>query len=76
MRGLCCAQLSGSTATVLAVSGWQAIIASVGDSCAYLDTGAEVVLVSTYTLVPPSHEVQLSLQAISVDGLLATPIRC
>ena len=48
---MCCAQLSGSTATVLAVSGWQAVIASVGDSCAYLDTGAEVVLVSAPYLV-------------------------
>ena len=45
------AQLSGSTATVLAVSGWQAVIASVGDSCAYLDTGAEVVLVGTPFLI-------------------------
>lgn len=39
------AQVSGSTATVLAVAGWQAVIANVGDSCAYLDTGSEVVLV-------------------------------
>ena len=39
------AQVSGSTATVLAVAGWQATVASVGDSCAYLDTGSEVMLV-------------------------------
>ena len=38
-------QVSGSTATVAAVTGWEVIIANVGDSCAYLDTGGEVVLV-------------------------------
>ena len=40
-------QVSGTTATVAAISGWEAVIANVGDSCAYLDTGVEVVLVST-----------------------------
>lgn len=39
-------QVSGTTATVVAVSGWEAVIANVGDSCAYMDTGVEVVLVS------------------------------
>ena len=29
-----------------AISGWEAVIANVGDSCAYMDTGVEVVLVS------------------------------
>jgi hypothetical protein len=38
-------QVSGSTATVLVVAGWHAVVANVGDSCAYLDTGVEVVLV-------------------------------
>lgn len=39
-------QVSGTTATVAVVVGWDLIIASVGDSTAYLDTGAEVVQVS------------------------------
>lgn len=41
-----CEQVSGTTATVAAISGWEAVIANVGDSCAYMDTGVEVVLVS------------------------------
>ncbi len=41
-------QVSGTTATVAAISGWEAVIANVGDSCAYMDTGVEVVLVSTF----------------------------
>ena len=28
-----------------ALTGWEVVIANVGDSCAYLDTGGEVVLV-------------------------------
>ncbi|KAK9918098.1 hypothetical protein WJX75_001295 [Coccomyxa subellipsoidea] len=39
-------KVSGSTATVAALTGWEVVIANVGDSCAYLDTGGEVVLVS------------------------------
>jgi hypothetical protein len=38
-------QVSGTTATVAAVVGWELLVANVGDSCAYLDTGAEVLLV-------------------------------
>lgn len=38
-------QESGSTATVAAISGWSVIVANVGDSLAYLDTGSEVVQV-------------------------------
>lgn len=38
-------QVSGSTATVAALTGWEVVIANVGDSCAYLDTGVEVILV-------------------------------
>eukprot|EP00891_Asterochloris_glomerata_P001693 jgi/Astpho2/1693/gw1.00032.145.1_t len=37
---------SGSTGTVAVLVGWQLLVANVGDSCAYLDTGAEVVQVS------------------------------
>ncbi|DBA81256.1 TPA: hypothetical protein ACH3X2_006882 [Trebouxia sp. C0005] len=39
-------QISGATATVAVIVGWDLVVASVGDSTAYLDTGAEVVQVS------------------------------
>ena len=35
----------GSTATLALVCGWELLVANVGDSCAYLDTGAEVLQV-------------------------------
>lgn len=38
---------SGTTATFAAACGWELVVASVGDSCAYLDTGREVMLVSS-----------------------------
>jgi serine/threonine protein phosphatase PrpC len=34
---------SGTTATLAVSVGWELVVANVGDSCAYLDTGAEVV---------------------------------
>ena len=37
---------SGTTATVAVVSGWEVVVASVGDSDLWLDTGAEIVRVS------------------------------
>lgn len=40
-------QVSGATATVAVVVSWDLVVASVGDSTAYLDTGAEVVQVSS-----------------------------
>ncbi|KAK9830885.1 hypothetical protein WJX81_001707 [Elliptochloris bilobata] len=39
-------KVSGTTATAAVVLGWELLVANVGDSCAYLDTGAEVLLVS------------------------------
>jgi serine/threonine protein phosphatase PrpC len=44
-------QESGTTATVAALVGWSVVVANVGDSLAYLDTGSEVVQVG-----PSSHE--------------------
>ena len=38
-------QVSGTTATVACLAGWQLLVANVGDSCAYLDTGNEVLQV-------------------------------
>ena len=40
-------KVSGSTATVAVIVGWDLLVASVGDSEAYLDTGAEVIQVSS-----------------------------
>lgn len=39
-------QSAGTTATVLAVVGWEAFVANVGDSLAFLDTGSECLRVS------------------------------
>lgn len=39
-------QDSGTTATVVAVVGWEVFVANVGDSLAYLDTGSECIRVS------------------------------
>merc|ERR1711904_118548 len=36
---------SGTTATVAVLSGWEVVVASVGDSDLWLDTGAEIVRV-------------------------------
>jgi serine/threonine protein phosphatase PrpC len=38
-------QKSGTTATLAVLVGWELIVASVGDSVAYLDTGAEILQV-------------------------------
>ena len=35
----------GTTATLAIACGWELLVANVGDSCAYLDTGAEVLQV-------------------------------
>ena len=36
---------SGTTATLVMVVGWEVVVASVGDSCAYMDTGTEIIQV-------------------------------
>lgn len=35
----------GTTATLAVACGWELLVANVGDSCAYLDTGSEVLQV-------------------------------
>ncbi|KAI8474390.1 MAG: hypothetical protein J3K34DRAFT_130545 [Monoraphidium minutum] len=42
---------SGTTATLAVACGWSLLVAGVGDSCAYLDTGREIMLVS------PNHRI-------------------
>ena len=38
-------QRGGTTATLAVACGWELLVANVGDSCAYLDTGSEVLQV-------------------------------
>ena len=36
---------SGTTATLAVCVGWELLVANVGDSLAYLDTGAQIIMV-------------------------------
>ena len=72
----------GTTATVALLCGWQLIVANVGDSCAYLDTGAEVLAVSgNHRLEDNKSEVSRieasggEVAPSSIDGKPAGPIR-
>lgn len=38
-------QRGGTTATLAVACGWELLVANVGDTCAYLDTGSEVLQV-------------------------------
>ncbi len=38
-------QRGGTTATLAVACGWELLVANLGDSCAYLDTGSEVLQV-------------------------------
>eukprot|EP00201_Polytomella_parva_P010274 CAMPEP_0175054170 /NCGR_PEP_ID=MMETSP0052_2-20121109/9353_1 /TAXON_ID=51329 ORGANISM="Polytomella parva, Strain SAG 63-3" /NCGR_SAMPLE_ID=MMETSP0052_2 /ASSEMBLY_ACC=CAM_ASM_000194 /LENGTH=769 /DNA_ID=CAMNT_0016318829 /DNA_START=93 /DNA_END=2399 /DNA_ORIENTATION=- len=73
---------SGTTATVVVQVGWELVIASVGDSCAYLDTGAEVIQVSGNHRVDDNLPEQTRIKAAGghiaqsdVDGIAAGPLR-
>ncbi len=46
------AQESGTTATVAVLVGWEVLLANVGDSLAFLDTGSEVIQVPVSTANP------------------------
>jgi len=56
----CCARFakSGTTATVAVVCGWELLVANVGDSCAYLDTGDQVVRLSASHRLDTNHDEQ------------------
>lgn len=52
-----------------AITGWEVLIANVGDSCAYLDTGVEVILVRTFSVPFNGADVlNLTRQASSSDS--------
>ena len=81
---MACKQFShgGTTGTVAFVCGWQLLVANVGDSCAYLDTGSEVLAVSgNHRLEDNQSEVMRIEQSggevapSSIDGKPAGPIR-
>ncbi len=72
----------GTTATVAVVCGWQLLVANVGDSCAYFDTGSEVLAVSgNHRLEDNVDEVKRieasggEVEPYSIDGKPAGPIR-
>ncbi|KAI8103117.1 hypothetical protein M9434_005902 [Picochlorum sp. BPE23] len=81
---MACKQFShgGTTATVALVCGWQLLVANVGDSCAYFDTGSEVLAVSgNHRLEDNADEVKRieesggEVEPSSIDGKPAGPIR-
>ena len=72
----------GTTATLAVAVGWELIVANVGDSLAFLDTGAEVLAVSgNHRLESNKTEVERILGSggevapSTVDGKPAGPIR-
>lgn len=81
---MACKQFShgGTTATIAFVCGWQLLVANVGDSCAYLDTGSEVLAISgNHRLEDNAEEVSRieknggEVAPSSIDGKPAGPIR-
>ena len=61
---------SGTTATLAVVCGWELLIASVGDSHAYLDTGRETVLVSANHRIDDNEEERERIKAAGGEQLL------
>lgn len=51
----CVVQESGTTATAAVLAGWDLIVANVGDSCAFLDTGSEVLQVTAAFTEPSTR---------------------
>eukprot|EP00887_Chlorella_sp_A99_P000204 scaffold13.g204.t1 len=72
----------GTTATLAVAVGWELLVANVGDSCAYLDTGTEVLQVSaTHRLEDNKAEVERvqaeggEVAQATADGVPVGPIR-
>ncbi|KIY94678.1 hypothetical protein MNEG_13285 [Monoraphidium neglectum] len=73
---------SGTTATLAVACGWELVVASVGDSCAYLDTGREILLVSANHRIDENADERARILAAggeiapsSVEGVPAGPQR-
>jgi hypothetical protein len=60
----------GTTATLAVAAGWELLVANVGDSCAFLDTGTEA---SAAAPPPPPQRAPLPQRA---PGALCLPSRC
>ncbi|KXZ45179.1 hypothetical protein GPECTOR_57g469 [Gonium pectorale] len=54
---------SGTTATLAVQVGWELLVANVGDSLAYLDTGAEIVAISANHRVAENPDEQERIKA-------------
>jgi serine/threonine protein phosphatase PrpC len=72
----------GTTATVAVLCGWELVVANVGDSLAYLDTGTEVLCIcGNHRLADSPAEVKRiedsggEVASSTVDGKPAGPIR-
>ncbi|GMH41356.1 hypothetical protein BSKO_09266 [Bryopsis sp. KO-2023] len=75
-------QDSGTTATVVAIIGWEVVVANVGDSLVYLDTGSEVLRGSANHRIEDSKEERDRIKAAggciaraAIDDTPAGPIR-
>lgn len=60
-------KVSGTTATVAAFVGWELIVANVGDSLAYLDTGSEVIQVSGNHRLDVNKSEQARLRSVGCE---------
>ena len=75
-------QGGGTTATMAFLCGWQLLVASVGDSQAYLDTGSEVLSVSANHRLDDNESERARIEGLggevassTVNGKPAGPLR-
>ncbi|KAL4448974.1 hypothetical protein ABPG77_007691 [Micractinium sp. CCAP 211/92] len=75
-------QRGGTTATLAVACGWELLVANVGDTCAYLDTGSEVLQLSGNHRLEANKDEVARCEAAGhdvapsvVDGKPAGPIR-
>ena len=59
---------SGSTATLALVVGWELLVANVGDSSAYLDTGSEIIQVTGNHRVDDNADERARVKAAGGEG--------